>query len=61
MVMVVSLMARREGEVFRRDRLTKDEGEQKCRPASPSSPASCTATATSSTQLGGNFDFDWDR
>ena len=38
------------GEVFRRDRLTVDEGEHKCIPDSPGPPAvtaTCTASATS--------------
>ena len=38
------------GEVFRRDRLTVDEGEHKCIPDSPGPPAvtaTCTASPTS--------------
>ena len=48
------------GEVFRRDRLTKDEGELKCVPAANGNPATCTATSSSQETVGGNFDYNWD-
>ena len=56
------------GEVFRRDRLTKDEGEHKCTPLIPGSPAhgipdvpeTCVATSTAQETVGGNFDYNWD-
>ena len=50
-------VARTAGEVFRRDRLTRQEGELRC----SASPATCTATPSSQTRAGGNFDFNWDR
>ena len=53
------------GEVLRRDRLTKDEGEQRCVPLltnahGQNTPATCTATSASQTSVGGNFDYNWD-
>ena len=54
--------------MLRRDRLTKDEGEHKCTPFIPGSPAhgipdvpeTCVATSTSQETVGGNFDYNWD-
>ena len=51
------------GEVFRRDRVTVDEGEHKCvgETSGPTpTPATCTATATVQETVGGNFDYNWD-
>ena len=64
------------GEVFRRDRLTKDEGEKKCvgpwtSPPGPGAsgggdnPGTCNENSfpPSVTQefVGGNFDYNWNR
>ena len=49
--------------MFRRDRVTKDEGEHKCVGATtgpPATPATCTATPTVQETVGGNFDYNWD-
>ena len=50
-------VARTAGEVFRRDRLTRQEGGLR----GSASPATRTATPSSQTRAGGNFDFNWDR
>ena len=53
------------GEMLRRDRLSKDEGEQRCVPQHTNAQgqavgATCAATVTSQTSVGGNFDYNWD-
>ena len=58
------------GEVFRRDRLTKDEGEHKClgdittvnaggQPVT--TPATCNPNPNPQEMVGGNFDYNWNR
>ena len=55
------------GEVFRRDRLTKDEGEHKCvgppinSAGNPTGSGTCTPNATHQEFVGGNFDYNWNR
>ena len=50
-------LGREAGEFFRRDRLTQDGGEGKCQ---ASHGDSCPTSNTDQTEVGGNFDFNWD-
>ena len=50
-------LGREAGEIFRRDRLTQDGGEVKCTAAHGDT---CPTTTTDQTEVGGNFDFNWD-
>ena len=50
-------LGREAGEMFRRDRLTHDGGEVKCVEGHGDT---CPTTNTDQTEVGGNFDFNWD-
>ena len=50
-------LGREAGEIFRRDRLTHDGGEVKCTAAHGDT---CPTSTPDQTEVGGNFDFNWD-
>ena len=50
-------LGRQAGEFFRRDRLTKDGGEVKCVEGHGDD---CPTSTPDQTEVGGNFDFNWD-